>query len=657
MSIAPLKVKNTFADSPLSAPKYSVQIKDRTGDMVECADPRATRALLLLMNQHAVIGGAACHWGGPSAMAETMSALHQIMFSNIKWYEYFNFVNDIGHAENGIYALRANLGYGSLTIDELKGFRSIESRLTGHGESHLYPEGVLMSNGPLGSALPQAQGLALADAASGNLKRVTVVSVSDGASMEGEAKEAFAAIAGFAHKGQLSPFVMIVSDNNTKLSGRITDSFSMQPSFESLKALGWNVMTLEDGHNLEKVHHTLDLAIEMAKNDPKAPICLWVKTVKGKGLKSTEESSSGGHGYPLKAYDPKLVDCLNEIYAGQAPAEFIDWAKSFKAPEAKEASGEAKYKVQQGIADAMIEAAKKGSPVFSVSSDLQGSTGVAPFHKEFPKNSLDIGIAESNMVSTAAGLSRMGYIPVVDTFAAFGITKGNLPLVMANLSESPIIAVFSHTGFQDAADGASHQSTTYISAVASIPNTDVYLPTCSGEAKALMSEVIEQFKVAREQGRTPRSSVFFIGRETFPENYGHGNYDARIPLQVAEGSDGLILAYGPMLGEAIKASQLLRKQGKNFAVASLACVNNFEVNAVRQLLSTCNNKLVTVEDHQAKLGAGSLLTHTLSLAGVKFDYECLGVKGVFGRSAYKASELYEHYGIGHKAIVEKALNL
>ncbi len=72
--------------------------------------------------------------------------------------------------------------------------------------------------------------------------------------------------------------------------------------------------------------------------------------------------------------------------------------------------------------------AKKGLPIVSVSCDLQGSTGMAAFHKEFPEYSFDVGIAEANMVSVAAGMSKAGYLPIVDTFAAFGVTKGNLPL-------------------------------------------------------------------------------------------------------------------------------------------------------------------------------------------------------------------------------------
>ena len=91
---------------------------------------------------------------------------------------------------------------------------------------------------------------------------------------------------------------------------------------------------------------------------------------------------------------------------------------------------------------------------------------------------VEVGIAEANMVSTGAGLAKAGFIPIVDTFGQFGVTKGNLPLTMAALSQAPVIAIFSHVGFQDAADGASHQATTYFAAVSAIPHTVVIAPSC-----------------------------------------------------------------------------------------------------------------------------------------------------------------------------------
>lgn len=91
---------------------------------------------------------------------------------------------------------------------------------------------------------------------------------------------------------------------------------------------------------------------------------------------------------------------------------------------------------------ALIRKRKEGLPIFSISSDLPGSTGTADFQKAFPECTQDVGVAEANMVSVAAGLSKEGFIPVVDTFAQFGVTKGALPLMMASLSQAPVMAFF-----------------------------------------------------------------------------------------------------------------------------------------------------------------------------------------------------------------------
>jgi transketolase len=133
--LAPLNLKSRLATTPKAAPKYSVKVKNAAGAEVTLADPRATRALVALMDVHAVVGGAACHWGGPAAFAEMNSAIHGIMFatSGREWHEAFNYINDAGHAENGVYALRALYGFDGMTFDTLKGFRSIASKLTGHG--------------------------------------------------------------------------------------------------------------------------------------------------------------------------------------------------------------------------------------------------------------------------------------------------------------------------------------------------------------------------------------------------------------------------------------------------------------------------------------------------------------------------------------------
>jgi transketolase len=658
MSLKPLNIKSKLLTAPTSEPRYSVVIKDAKQKEIQVADPKATRSLIALMDLAAVNGGAACHWGGPSAMTETWTALHAIMFKEKNWFEKFNFVNDIGHAENGIYALRTVLGYGDLSIETLKGFRSLDSKLTGHGESHLYPEGVLLSNGPLGSAFPQAQGLSIADKVSGK-ERTTVVSLSDGASFEGEAKEAFAAIPGLAKKGKTNPFVLLISDNNTKLGGRIDkDSFSMAPTYDSLESLGWEVIKVENGHDLEKMYQVLEKAIKTAEKTPTKPVAVWIKTIKGFGVKSTADSASGGHGFPLKAYDEGIHAFLKEIWGEQdVPSELVIWAQDLtERPEKKEPSSPVKKdKIQVGVAKALSKAVKDGYPVFSITSDLQSSTGVKAFHTEFPDHYMDVGVAESNMVSTAVGMSKAGLIPVVDTFAAFGVTKGNLPLIMGSLSQAPLIAIFSHTGFQDAADGASHQSLTYLSALSSIPHVNVVNVASAKEAEEYVYQAVKKIAAAREAHQDGESYIFFIGRENFAlEVMPDLPYQLHKPQRLVEGADLAIVVSGSLVAKGLEAADKLRQRGIEAAVINHTFVNNSDFVQIGNWIAESGSKVITVEDHQLIGGMGSQLIHQLKLLGLEFDVISLAVQGEFGQSAYSADELYAKHHLDSNAIIEAA---
>jgi transketolase len=211
--------------------------------------------------------------------------------------------------------------------------------------------------------------------------------------------------------------------------------------------------------------------------------------------------------------------------------------------------------MQVGVAKALSKAAKEGLPVFSISSDLQSSTGLKAFHTEFPDRYLDVGVAESNMVSTAIGLSKAGYIPFVDTFAAFGVTNGNLPLIMASLSQAPVMAIFSHTGFQDAADGASHQSLTYMSALASIPHLNIVNIASAREAEEYIYQAIKKTAQDREAGHDGESYIFFIGRENFAlEVKENLSYELHQPQKLVEGKKAAIIASGSLVGHALKAA-------------------------------------------------------------------------------------------------------
>ena len=670
------KRENLLFSQPKNKPKYSVSIEGGKGKHWELADPRVTRLALALMDMQAGLGGAASHWGGPSAFAEVVSALFAVTFNlankeDRPWYDLFHFINDAGHCENGLYAIKANYGMGGLSFKDLKGFRSIDSPLTGHGEAHLFPEGVYLSNGPLGSTLAQAQGLCMADCLAG-LKRSTLVLMSDGACMEGEAQEAFTSIPGFFQKDKMNPFIVIVSDNNTKLSGRIDkDSFSLNPFFKSLETKGWKYIGLSSAHDLKTCVNTLEEVLTASFSTLKMyPIFIHAKTIKGYGVETTQKSENGGHGFPLKNTD-KLLDFLEEIYGSQdIPDEFLDWAKELdqKNQEVSEkksiASRVKKVKVQEGIGRAMIYCReRKALPVVSVSADLQGSTGVFPFRKKFPVFSFDVGVAEANMVSLAAGFSKQGFIPVVDTFTQFGVTKGALPLFMSNLSQAPVIAVFSHAGLQDAADGASHQCLTYLAKTCALPRTDVYCLSSSEEAFYLMTQAIESFAQAYKEGTVPRTKIFFLGREVFPPTYLSEDYSyqlgkAQIVYSQLENKEKALTlwAAGPLLEQALEAGQVLFEKGWRVIVVNASIINDPDMETLLSCLEKTDFRLLTIEDHRLPGGMGSLVAQALAMKGVSVDMHSLAVKSNFGRSAYKASHLYKKEKLLAADMVKAALS-
>jgi transketolase len=348
------------------------------------------------------------------------------------------------------------------------------------------------------------------------------------------------------------------------------------------------------------------------------------------------------------------------------PKEINSWIEEFNVEKPASAAAAApavpKEKIQVGVSKAMIAKRDAGFPVVSIASDLASSTGTKDFHTKHPDVSFDIGIAEANMVSAAAGFSKSGYIPFVDTFAQFGVTKGALPLTMASLSESPIIAIFSHIGFQDAADGASHQALTYLSMTASIPHVDVYSLTCSEEAEAIVGKTIENFAALKKAGKHPNSTVFFLGRENFPRNYGAKSYDLGKAQILFDNSDKFaksvcLVGHGSLVPEALKAAELLAADGIGSVVVNPSIINRPDIATFKAALAKTKGNLITVEEHQKIAGFGSILCHALQEVGVTIHARTLAVEEKFGQSAYTAKELYQKHGLDAAHIVKAAKSL
>jgi len=425
-------------------------------------------------------------------------------------------------------------------------------------------------------------------------------------------------------------------------------------------------------HDLQACVTVLEEALELAEGNPKQAVAIHAKTIKGYGIKATEESASGGHGFPLKNAN-EVMPFLQEIYGDrEIPAEFRAWAEEMVAQQREKGSKSSKNskntlavsheKIQKGVSAALIRKRKENLPLISISSDLPGSTGVGDFQKAFPECALDMGVAEANMLSVAAGFSKEGFIPVVDTFAQFGTTKGALPLIMASLSQAPVIAFFSHTGFQDAADGASHQALSWFGMTASIPHCEVYSLTCSEEADALVSQTVDRFYQMRTAGETPPTVIFFLGRENFPRYYGQegGSYQlgrAQVVVDTTTGSmdkSVTLVAGGSLMPQAIKAAEILKTEGIGCVLVNPSCLNKPDVETLQNCLQKSEGRLITAEDHQLVGGMGAVVTHALVCSGVSFKLKSLGVAGSFGQSAYKAIELYEKHGLDSLAMVQAA---
>jgi len=218
--------------------------------------------------------------------------------------------------------------------------------------------------------------------------------------------------------------------------------------------------------------------------------------------------------------------------------------------------------------------------------------------------------------------------------------------------------MFSHVGFQDAADGASHQATTYLAAVSAIPHTMVIVPSCPDEAEAFMYQAIRRFADDRAAGRDGESYIFFVGRENYPLSWVENPvYDWGKAQVLREGGDVVLVGSGVLLNRVIEAGEQLAADGVKATVINNPFVNRVDVDTIGAAVNTAGGRLVTIEDHQSIGGMGAQLSHALSRAGIAHTAKTLGIDGEFGQSAYKADHLYEKNGLSVEGVLAAAREL
>lgn len=245
------------------------------------------------------------HPGGSLSSVEYATAIYftqmDVNKDNLESTNRDRFVLSKGHASPLLYSVLAERGF--IEEEELKTFRKINSRLQGHPSMRKLP-GVDMSTGSLGQGLSVAVGMALANKYEGNAHRIYTI-LGDGECQEGQIWEAAMAAAHY----KLDNLLAFVDHNSLQIDGNVRDVMNPTPIDEKFKAFGWNVITLEDGNDIESVVK----ACEEAKTVNGKPTVIVGKTVKGKGV-SFMENQAGWHGVAPSA--EQCAQALAELEGG-----------------------------------------------------------------------------------------------------------------------------------------------------------------------------------------------------------------------------------------------------------------------------------------------------------------------------------------------------
>ena len=294
----------------------------------------------------------------------------------------------------------------------------------------------------------------------------------------------------------------------------------------------------------------------------------------------------------------------------------------------------------------LLEIAREDERVVALDADLCGSTMTKFLQDEIPERFFEMGIAEANMVSVAAGLALSGKIPFVNTFSVFAagqpynqIRQG---IALPNLN---VRIVGSSCGLSDAGDGATHQSIEDIAIMRAIPNMTIVEPVDAEETRKVVRTSLKY------QGpmyiRISRSSLPLLTNSDTPFSIGKINL-------ITEGSDVVIFASGSMVSKSLKAREILEQEGLGIRVINANTIKPLDKNQVIE--SSKNVKcIITVEEHSVIGGLGSAVSELLYDS--KIPMKIIGIEDKFGQSAASHEELLEYYNLTPGAIADKIKNL
>lgn len=294
--------------------------------------------------------------------------------------------------------------------------------------------------------------------------------------------------------------------------------------------------------------------------------------------------------------------------------------------------------------ETLVELGKKRDDFIVLDADLAAATQTGKFKKEFPERFYDCGIAEQNMVSIAAGIATTGKKVFCSTFAMFA--AGRAFEQVRNSIGYPHLNVIigaTHAGISVGEDGATHQCNEDIALMRTIPGMTIINPADAVETKLAMEAALQHDgPVYLRFGRLPVPIVF---DDDYKFEIGKG-------VELRAGNDVTIVASGLMVGEALKAHDLLKEKGVNARVINIATIKPLDKDIILKAAKE-TGAIVTAEEHTVIGGLGSAVAECLA-EEYPVSVLKLGVNDVFGHSG-PAVKLLDEFGLRAENIVEKAL--
>ena len=301
---------------------------------------------------------------------------------------------------------------------------------------------------------------------------------------------------------------------------------------------------------------------------------------------------------------------------------------------------EEKKATRQSYGEELANLGEKNNKVVVLDADLSAATKTSIFAKKFPDRFFDMGIAEQNMIGTAAGLATCGKIPFASTFAMFA--AGRAYDQIRNSICYPKLNVkicATHAGITVGEDGATHQMIEDISLMRTIPNMTVICTSDDTQTRWAVNEI------AKFEGPV----YLRLCRLATPKIYEDEKFQIGKGIQIGGGTDATIIATGVVVSEAIEAMEELKKIGLNVRVIDMHTIKPIDKDIIIKAAKE-TKKIITIEDHSIIGGLGSAVCEVLAENYPTKVYR-MGIKDVFGKSG-KAEDLLKYFKIDKSAIVK-----